>query len=139
MSARALLVLYTATALQNAKDWHGAAYDAAPRAAAEQGLGGRRRSPSRRMPPGARLAEIPVWPLTADAARAVLGGKSRGARGAAQIERALLRTCGLITRAGRAPRKAYVDSLPWAIVEDVKLKDAWRPTIIRIADRAGRR
>ena len=28
-STRALLVLTTATALQNAKDWHGAAYDAA--------------------------------------------------------------------------------------------------------------
>ena len=36
-----------------------------------------------------------------------------------------------------AAQKAYVDSLPWAIVEDVELKDAWRPTIMRIADRAG--
>ena len=30
-----------------------------------------------------------------------------------------------------------MDSLPWDGVEDVKLKDAWRPTIMRIADRAG--
>ena len=141
-STRALLLVAAATALQNAKDYHGASYDAAlveprPSKACGGGLGV---FAVTEVPPGARLAEIPVAAcLTADAARAVLGGDEAESYAAQrELTRALLaylRFGG--TNETCAAQKAYVDSLPWDGVEDVKLKDAWRPTIMRIADRAG--
>ena len=141
-STRALLLVAAATALQNAKDYHGASYDAAlveprPSKACGGGLGV---FAVTEVPPGARLAEIPVEAcLTADAARAFLGGEEAESYAAQrELTRALLaymRFGG--TNETCAAQKAYVDSLPWDGVEDVKLKDAWRPTIMRIADRAG--
>ena len=92
--ARILLVLTAATALQNAKDYHGASYDAAlveprPSKACGGGLGV---FAVTEVPPGARLAEIPVEAcLTADAARAVLGGEEAESYAAQrELTRALL-------------------------------------------------
>ena len=141
-----ILLVYCAScavALQNAKDYHGAAYDAAlveprPSKACGGGLGV---FAVTEVPPGARLAEIPVEAcLTADAARAVLGGEGAESYAAQrELTRALLAHLRFGNNQNEtcAAQKAYVDSLPWAIVEDVELKDAWRPTIMRIADRAG--
>ena len=141
-----ILLVYCAScavALQNAKDYHGASYDAAlveprPSKACGGGLGV---FAVREVPPGARLAEIPVAAcLTADAARAVLGGEEAESYAAQrELTRALLAHLrfGNTQNETCVAQKTYVDSLPWNIVEDVKLKDAWRPTIMRIADRAG--
>ena len=78
--------------------------------------------------------------MTADAARAVLGGDEAESYAAQrELTRALLAHLRFGNNQNEtcAAQKAYVDSLPWDGVEDVKLKDAWRPTIMRVADRAG--